>query len=141
MYNGNPICDKEKCKIIFGKGKGYPCALACTMKVLDRTGENYWEVEIGGKVYRYARFDKYRSMWASLGLCKAALGKKEISIPSGEIGMQDVFKALSKRDPSQSLEMLVIGRTNYCGRCLNECPVGMPKEVLDSFKGENHVNK
>lgn len=136
MYSGNPICDKEKCKKEFGRGKGYPCALACTMKVLDRTGERYWEVEIGEKKFRYAQFNKYISMWASLGLCKAALGKKDLQLPSREIGMREVFKAMKKRDPSQSLEMIVIGRSNYCGRCLNECPVGMPHEVLESFKGE-----
>ena len=133
MYSGDPICDKERCKREFGKGKNYPCAGACTMKVLDRSGKRYWEVEIGGRIYRYAQFDKFKSMWASLGLCKAAIGKKEIPLPRGKIGMPEIIRGIAQRDPGQSLEMVVAGRSNYCGRCLNECPVGMPKEVLDSF--------
>jgi NAD-dependent dihydropyrimidine dehydrogenase PreA subunit len=136
MYHGDPICDKERCKGEFGKGKNYPCAKACTMKVLDRSGKRYWEVEIGGRIYRYAQFDKFKSMWASLGLCKADLGKKEIPLAKGKIGMPEIVSAMAKREPSQPLEMVVAGRSNYCGRCLNECPVGMPKEVLESFKGD-----
>jgi epoxyqueuosine reductase len=136
MYHGDPICDKERCKKEFGEEKNYPCARACTMKVLDRSGKKYWEVEIGGRIYRYAQFDKFKSMWASLGLCKAALGKKEIPLPRGKIGMPEIVSAMAEREPSQPLEMVVAGRSNYCGRCLNECPVGMPKEVLKSFKGD-----
>jgi len=136
MYSGDPICDKERCKREFGKGKYYICAGACTMKVLDRSGKKYWEVEIGGRIYRYAQFDKFKSMWASLGLCKAALGKKEIPLPRGKIGMPEIISGMAQREPAQSFEMVVAGRSNYCGRCLNECPVGMPKEVLNSFQHE-----
>jgi len=135
MYGGVPICNKERCKMEFGKGKQYPCAGGCTMKVLDRSGEKYWEVEIEGRTYRYAQFDKFRSMWAVTGLCKAALGKRQIPLPKGKIGFSEIVDGVAQRDPTQSLEMLVTGRSNYCGRCLNECPVGMPKEVLESFKG------
>jgi hypothetical protein len=137
MYHGDPICDKERCKKEFGEGKNYVCAGACTMRVLDRSGEKYWEVEIGGRIYRYAQFDKFKSMWAALGLCKPALGKKTIPMPRGKIGVNEIVSAMKERDPAQSLEMLVTGRSNYCGRCLNECPVGMPREVLESSKGDD----
>ena len=136
MYSGAPLCDKERCKREFGKGKYYVCAGACTMQVLDRSGEKYWEVEIEGRTYRYAQFDKFKSMWAALGLCKPALGKKAIPMPRGKIAVNEIVRAMTERDPGQSLEMLVTGRSNYCGRCLNECPVGMPQEVLDAFRGD-----
>ncbi len=129
LYEGPPICDKETCAQIYGDGKRPRCVIACTMHVLSPTLS--CECTIGHKTFRYAKFDKFKSMWAGLGLNRSAMGTKDIPVPASP-RTEDVVRAMPQRDAAQSLELLVAGRSNYCGRCLNECPVGMPEEVLAS---------
>ena len=58
-------------------------------------------------------------------MLKETLGLKDIPMPDKpDIGAADVFEALGKRDPSQALELIVIGRGDYCGQCIMECPAG-----------------
>jgi epoxyqueuosine reductase len=123
MYQGPRLCIPEKCG---QASKNKPvCAGICPTQAI-RTKET--EVAIGEKVFKVAEIDTWRCTWGSLGLSKKSGGVKDIPMPENP-GPEDVFKALSQRDPSQSMETMVIGRGEYCGRCIMECPVGSSPKV------------
>lgn len=123
MYYGQKLCNVDKCKEL---GQGAPlCAAVCPTKAL---GYDATEVSIGDRSFEVAKFARFRCMWGSMGLGKDSLGLKDIPMPE-EVQADDVFKALAQRDPSQSLELMVIGRGDYCGKCIMECPVASPKRV------------
>jgi hypothetical protein len=63
-----------------------------------------------------------------MGLSEGSLAVKPLPIPD-KVEIGDVFQALKERDPRQSAELSVIGRGDYCGRCIMECPVGRPAVV------------
>lgn len=123
MYHGLKLCDVNSCKKL---GQGLPlCAAVCPTKAL---GPDSTEVTIGDGSFEVAKFAQFRCMWGSMGLSKDSLGLKDIPMPK-EVQVDDVFNALRQRDPSQSLELMVIGRGDYCGKCIMECPVGSPRKV------------
>ena len=125
MYVGPRLCNVENCKEL---GQGLPlCAAVCPTKAI---GPDSVEIMIGEKRFKVAKFARFRCMWGSMGLTKDSLGLKDIPMPDkDEIDAGDVFDAMGKRDPSQSLELMVIGRGDYCGKCIMECPVGSPQKV------------
>lgn len=134
MYDGPRLCNEDSCKEL---GQGLPfCAAGCPTEAI---GPDSTEIMIGEKSFEIAKFARFRCMWGSMGLTKEALGLKDIPMPDkSEIDAGDVFNALGKRDPSQSLELMVIGRGDYCGKCIMECPVGSPKkvdEILSTQRG------
>jgi epoxyqueuosine reductase len=138
MYNGPTLCQPEKCGDL---RRGRPvCAAICPTQAIRATEE---EVRIGSRNFKSATVDTWRCTWGSLGLSKKSGGVKDIPMPE-QIGPEEVYAALSKRDASQIMETMVIGRGDYCGRCLMECPVGKSPEVpakkrssLTRLKGES----
>jgi epoxyqueuosine reductase len=125
MYAGPKLCNVEECTKL---GKGGPlCAEACATHAI---GPGSMTVEVGGKSLRKGNFARFRCMWGSMGLLKETLGLKDIPMPEkDELDAGDVYEALGKRDASQILELIVIGRGDYCGKCIMACPVGRPEKV------------
>lgn len=123
MYDGPRLCSMEACSNL---GEGRPlCEKACAARAI---GPDSITVDVGGKEFHVGTFARFRCMWGSMGLLKETLGLRDIPIPDKhEIEAADVFEALSKRDPSQALELIVIGRGDYCGQCIMECPAGSQK--------------
>lgn len=123
IYRGPRLCDVEKCKEL---GQGLPlCAKLCPTKALRAESDN---VIIGDRGFQVAKFDRYRCMWASMGLTKKALGLKEIPMPEN-VTPEDVMAGMKERDAEQVAETLVIKRGDYCGKCIMECPVGSPAKI------------
>ncbi|MEO0249279.1 MAG: hypothetical protein ABIN58_06980, partial [candidate division WOR-3 bacterium] len=120
LYDGPTLCSMEACSTL---GQGRPlCEKRCAARAI---GPDSKSVNIGGKEFQVGTFARFRCMWGSMGLLKETLGMRDIPMPENdEIGPDDVFAALSKRDPSQALELIVIGRGDYCGQCIVECPAG-----------------
>jgi len=120
MYDGPKLCTMDACST---QGQGRPlCETACAARAI---GPDSVSVDVGGKEFQVGTFARFRCMWGSMGLLKETLGLRDIPMPEKhEIGAADVFEALSKRDPSQALELIVIGRGDYCGQCIMECPAG-----------------
>ncbi len=123
MYDGARLCEPDKCPAL---GSQIPvCAAVCPTKAI---GPDIEQVIIGHKSFEVANFDSWRCMWGSMGLSKDSLGLRHIPMPD-KVDASDVFNALKERDPSQSMELIVIGRGDYCGKCIMECPVGSSKKV------------
>ncbi len=123
MYQGPPLYDLEKCREL---GQGLPrCAQVCPTRAIDSKLE---EVIIGDKHFDVALFDRCRCMWGSMGLTKKSLGMKDIPMPE-KITIEDISNALKEREPNQALELMVIGRGDYCGQCIVECPSGKPQRI------------
>jgi hypothetical protein len=76
-------------------------------------------------------------MWGSMGLTKESLGLKDIPMPD-QVGPEEIFNAMKERDPAQSLELMVISRGDYCGKCLHQCPAHLywRKEVKAKKHGK-----
>jgi len=53
---------------------------------------------------------------------------KDIPMPA-KVGPEEVFNGMKERDPAQSLELRVINRGDYCGKCIMECPVASSPQV------------
>ena len=119
------LCDPDQCKEL---GKGLPiCAGVCPTHAI---GPDEEEVRIGDKIFRTAKIDRWRCMWGSMGLSKDSLGLKDIPMPD-KVGPEEVFNGMKERDPAQSLELMVISRGDYCGKCIMECPVASSSEVRE----------
>ncbi len=120
MYTGQRLCDVASCRKL---GDGRPlCEAACATRAIGPDGV---AVDIGGRSLQKGRFARFRCMWGSMGLLKKTLGLKDIPMPEkDELDAGDVYEALGKRDASQILELIVIGRGDYCGKCIMACPVG-----------------
>lgn len=129
MYEGARLCDVDKCRER-GRGKAV-CASVCPAGALHDDGRS---TVIGDKSCEIAGFDRNKCFWASMGLSEGSLALKPIPMPR-RVEVGDVFKALKERDPRQESELLVIGRGDYCGRCIMECPVGSPK-IIDELLHE-----
>jgi epoxyqueuosine reductase len=117
------LCEPDKCKEL---GKGLPvCARVCPTHAI---GPGEQETRIGDKIFRTAKIDRWRCMWGSMGLSKDSLGLKDIPMPD-TVGPEEVFNGMKERDPAQSLELMVISRGDYCGKCIMECPVASSSKV------------
>jgi len=117
------LCEPDRCKEL---GKGLPlCARVCPTHAI---GPDEQRVRIGEKTFTTARIDRWRCMWGSMGLSKDSLGLKDIPMPD-KVGPEEVFNGMKERDPAQSLELMVISRGDYCGKCIMECPVASSSQV------------
>jgi len=117
------LCEPDRCREL---GKGLPiCARVCPTHAI---GPSEQEVRIGDRIFRTAKIDRWRCMWGSMGLSKDSLGLKDIPMPD-TLGAEEVFNGMKERDPAQSLELMVISRGDYCGKCIMECPVASSSEV------------
>jgi hypothetical protein len=123
MYEGERLCKYDKCDA-FNKSDEASGGL-CPTKAIGPQEER---VVIQDKVFMVARIDSWRCTWGSMGLSKEAGGLKDIPMPE-QVGPDEVFEALKHRDPAQSMELMVIGRGDYCGKCIIECPIGRSGEV------------
>lgn len=123
MYSGSRMCDPVACK---KKGQGLPvCASICPTQAIGAATK---EIVIGKKRFEVAKVDRWRCMWGSMGLCTSSLGLKDIPLPE-VVDAAAILNGLKQRDPSQTSELIVIGRGDYCGKCLMECPAGSPQKV------------
>ena len=122
-YRGPRLCDPDKCKTL---GSGMPvCARVCPTKAI---GPNEKQVTIGDRDFKVAKIDPWRCVWGSMGLSKEAGGLKDIPMPE-KVDPDNLFSALNQRDPNQSMELMVIGRGDYCGKCVMECPVAHQQKL------------
>lgn len=135
LYEGPQICDVDKCKSI-GKekyGVAQPiCVKVCPMNALSE--DNSVSLTIGNKTFTYARLDKRRCVWAGMGLHKDAGALRHVEPPE-VIDAEAIAWGRSQRHPGQVLEMMVVGRSHYCGRCITHCPIAL---VPISSKGAPH---
>jgi len=135
MYNGPKLCDPDRCREL---SQGMPlCAAVCPTKAI---GPDVEQVTIGDRYFKVAKCDPWRCMWGSMGLTKGSLGLKDIPMPD-RVGAKDVFNALKERDRAQSMELMVIGRGDYCGKCIMECPVGSAQKVNELLLKERRCKE
>jgi epoxyqueuosine reductase QueG len=128
LYSGPRLCDPSKCK---KSGNGMPvCANVCPTKAISLEEE---KVAIGDKVVKVAKIDTWKCTWGSMGLSKSAGGLKDIPMPD-KVDADAVFHGLGQRDPVQAMELMVIGRGDYCGRCIMECPVARSPKLDELLK-------
>jgi epoxyqueuosine reductase len=106
MYSGDRLCRREKCSV---------CVSVCPTNAID--GDGYVEVEIGGKIFKYARINKTLCRYGTSGLIRKALGRQDIEIPKNPTA-EDYLKALGMEDPWQKMERAA----SMCGRCMINCP-------------------
>jgi epoxyqueuosine reductase len=124
MYSGPRLCNIESCSKL-GGGRTL-CAARCPTHAL---GPDSSEVKIGNSTFTVARLDRFKCMWASMGLIKETSGLRDIPMPAN-VGVEDIFAALDQRDPAQALELGCLSlRGDYCGRCILSCPVGASEKV------------
>ena len=118
MYDGPKLCDPDQCGT---SGRSLPiCSSVCPV---DALSQDVQTVIIGERTFRTAQLDSNRCFWASIGLSGNALAVKPLATPD-IVEISDVSQGLKERDPRQSGELMVIGRGDYCGKCIMECPVG-----------------
>ena len=129
MYDGPQLCDPDRCEKVVREA--VTCSTVCPTKAIGPEEE---EVIIGDRTFRVAKIDQWRCTWGSMGLTKEAGGLRDIPMPE-DVGPTEIFDALKERDPSQSMELMVIGRGDYCGKCVIECPVGINEKI------EEHLGK
>ena len=123
IYQGPRLCDPDKCKEL---GYGMPvCAAVCPTKAI---GPDEIKMSIGDRDLKVAKIDPWRCVWGSMGLSKEAGGLKDIPMPE-KVEPDNLFSALTQRDPTQSMELMVIGRGDYCGKCVMECPVASQQKL------------
>jgi epoxyqueuosine reductase len=122
------LCDPGKCREL---GNGLPlCARVCPTGAI---GQGEEEVRVGGRRFKTAKIDRWKCMWGSMGLNKGSLGLREIPMPD-KVGPEEVLNAMKERDPAQSLELMVISRGDYCGKCIMECPVAGSSRVNELLR-------
>jgi epoxyqueuosine reductase QueG len=114
LYEGEPICKKEKCP------NPLICAKICPMGALDLKDGRELRID-DKKVYSYAKLDMTKCLWGICGLRRETLGKYDCDMPE-EKDRNAFYKALSEKDLIENLERL--GDGSMCGRCIMECPIG-----------------
>lgn len=123
LYEGSQICDIEKCKSICQEKYGVAqpiCVKICPMDALSE--DKSVSLTIGDKTFTYAKLDKRRCVWAGMGLHKDAGALKHVPAPE-VIDSEAIAWGRSQRHPGQALEMMVVGRAHYCGKCITYCPI------------------
>lgn len=128
VYQGPVLCDPETCSNVKKEAESF--STSCPTSAIGPEEET---VRIGGREFRVARIDPWRCTWGSMGLSKASGGLRDIPMPV-EVGPAEIFEALKKRDPAQSMELMVIGRGDYCGKCIIECPVGRNERIEELLR-------
>lgn len=113
MYNGKPICERDKCP------DPMICARICPLQAID--SKNGVDLNIHGKKFTYGRVDKTKCIWGILGLRKATLGKVDCSMPEKR-DVNSLYKALMEEDPMERQERF--GNGHMCGKCIIHCPIG-----------------
>ncbi len=125
LYDGPKLCEPDKCREL---GQGEPiCLKVCPVGALKKESQT---LIIGDKNLEIAKFDRNRCFWASMGLSEGSLALKPIPMPD-EVKIADVINSLKEKDPLQYKELMVIGRGDYCGKCIMECPVGNPEIISE----------
>lgn len=110
LYDGSPLCDH--CEA---------CIKACPVNAFDKV--EHHSVQIGKKVFIYAKVDKWRCAWVEqLGMVADGGPKYEgytTNVLPPDLVTQEAFLAAGmKRDPFQA----ACGwGTISCGRCLHVC--------------------
>ena len=106
MYSGDKLCKRGRCSV---------CISVCPTNAIDR--DKYVKVEIGGKIFEYAKINKTLCRYGTSGLIRKALGRQDIEIPKDPTP-EDFLKALGREDPWQKMERAA----SMCGRCIINCP-------------------
>jgi epoxyqueuosine reductase len=129
-YSGPRLCNPSACQKL---GNGKPvCAGVCPTKAISLEEE---KVTIGQKEVRVARIDAWKCTWGSMGLSRDSGGLKDIAMPD-EVDADAVFEGLAQRDSVQTMELMVIGRGDYCGKCIMECPVARSPKLDELLKNK-----
>jgi epoxyqueuosine reductase len=127
-YSGPRLCDPSECAKL---SNGTPvCASVCPTKAISQKTR---KIAIREKEVRAARIDPWKCTWGSMGLNREAGGLKDITMPD-EVDADAVFAGLAQRDPVQTMELMVIGRGDYCGKCIMECPVARSPKLDELLK-------
>lgn len=123
VYDGLSLCNPVTCPNVGGGGTSV--STSCPTSAI---GPREKTVKIGSREFRVAKIDPWRCTWGSMGLSKTSGGLRDIPMPEA-VGPAEIFEALKERDPAQSMELMVIGRGDYCGKCILECPVGRDERI------------
>ncbi|MFQ5710425.1 MAG: hypothetical protein ACE5GD_01460 [Candidatus Geothermarchaeales archaeon] len=113
MYQGEKLCDFPDCRV---------CVAVCPMEAIPE--EEDVEVEIGGRVFRYASLNKWRCRMA-VTLAPPRLRWEEdrdLEIPVNP-SPDDFLEVLKKSSRWSRFDSI----GSMCGRCLVECPLGKRK--------------
>ncbi|MDP2936561.1 MAG: hypothetical protein Q8O86_08735 [Dehalococcoidia bacterium] len=113
LSTGEPICDVEKCR--------YACVRVCPTGALSI--DKGAEFNIGGHEFRYGITDKWKCKLGVGGIAKGAMGVTQLPVPN-EMTPELFLELSRKEDVWQRAEYAALGRTSYCGRCIEACPVG-----------------
>ena len=122
-YSGPKLCNPDACKTADSDVPA--CARVCPTGAMGPETE---KVCIGEQCYEPVKVHRWKCMWGSMALTERSLGLKEISMPE-EVDAAAIVAAMAERDPAQVTELMVIGRGDYCGKCVMECPVGRSEKV------------
>jgi epoxyqueuosine reductase QueG len=104
LYDGEPICQPEKC--------GYKCVKVCPVGAISKNEEV--SIVIGEKSVKYALIDKWR--------CMLSFSVPKEDIPD-KVTPEDFLSLRDKGDPWKALTKASVGRASTCGKCLSFCPI------------------
>jgi epoxyqueuosine reductase len=122
-YAGPRLCNPDACKT---QESDVPlCVRVCPTRAM---GPDTEEMKLGERVYEAVKVSRWRCMWGSMALTKDSLGLKDFPMPD-DVGPDDIYKVMGQRDSAQAMELMVIGRGDYCGKCVMQCPVGRSERV------------
>ena len=110
LYEGEQLCDPEKCKL---------CVKVCPVDALS--ADESVPVKIAGLKTGYAKRDKVLCRCATNGLVKGTPGRLQADVPEKMETMDDWYEFNKKNDPWQRMEF---NHGNYCLQCMMLCPIG-----------------
>lgn len=111
MYEGEPLCQPERCNWL--------CVKECPAQAISLTEGR--EAIVGGRKFHYAQIDRIRHFYGINGLVKGSgslTGNAEI--PAGRGDFKHLQQALANQRRRD--KVLREGTSGFCSRCFRECP-------------------
>jgi epoxyqueuosine reductase QueG len=115
MYDGEPLCQPERC--------GHRCRRVCPVDAFSSTETT--TIRIGDSEYHKAKHDNVRCAAAVNGTTKGSGSRSEVVFPPGELTTEYTagrWPEVHWSDREIRGQTFGIIGGNYCGRCLQVCP-------------------
>ena len=117
LYDGPPVCQKEKCHTL--------CAKKCPAKAFSHTETQ--SLVIADKEVTYAAHDDVRCVYAISAMIKGSGGRSDIKLPDGPVEALQYY-ADWESDKINKFDRAMLGNSfgiicgDFCGKCLHQCP-------------------